>query len=376
MRHHQLRRRVRQPLRQRQVLVDRALEHFQKFQIRRPGVFNVMRQGFLNVPDVATLEILGSRPPAGREHRHPPLARIEKLPLIRIGVPVQFAQPARLQRHHRRRRGRHRKTLRIDDPHFAALVAHRRRIFHRPKRKIDRRHSQGPRRHPFILFERRRQVRLKNEIFFFGKIRQRALAHPEILGHHVRRCMRHPIRQQHRLVLRKISIVEYQQEFAAVRPQPLNRMWNPGREEPQLILGHIGDETFPLQIDAGDARVAVQHDRPLGSRVPMQLPHPARRQAHVHARQTFRHRQLALRHLPRPSPFLQPLMRERKRILERLHPARIRRQWMVRARILRVQHRVRRPRIAPALVGDRLGARRLLRRQLLRAQHAGRRQRC
>src|SRR5215467_6262449 len=46
--HDQLRRRMREPFRERKILVDPGFEHLQKFQIGVAGVFDVVRQGFLD----------------------------------------------------------------------------------------------------------------------------------------------------------------------------------------------------------------------------------------------------------------------------------------------------------------------------------------
>jgi len=61
--------------------------------------------------------------------------------------------------------------------------------------------------------------------------------------------MIHRVAQQHRLRLGKIAVVEYQQEFAAIRIQALDRMRDATREEPQIVFLGVGDKTFSLRID-------------------------------------------------------------------------------------------------------------------------------
>ncbi len=70
-------------------------------------------------------------------------------------------------------------------------------------------------------------------------------------------------------------------------------------------------------IQARYSRVAVKHERPFASRVPMQLAYTTRGEAHVHARDRGRDRQVCDCHLAGPAAFLYALMRKRKRIFER-----------------------------------------------------------
>src|SRR5260370_2112500 len=65
---HELRRGVRQPFGECQVLVEAALEHFEELQVAGAGVFDVMRERFLNVAHVAGLEVHGASAAAGGEY--------------------------------------------------------------------------------------------------------------------------------------------------------------------------------------------------------------------------------------------------------------------------------------------------------------------
>src|SRR5882724_1389708 len=90
VRHDQFRRRMRQPLRKRQVLVETALEHFKKYQVRVTGVLDVMQQRFLHVPDVSRLKVHRAGAVACRHHSHSSPSTDVVLPLVGIGVPMQF----------------------------------------------------------------------------------------------------------------------------------------------------------------------------------------------------------------------------------------------------------------------------------------------
>ena len=88
------------------------------------------------------------------------------------------------------------------------------------------------------------------------------------------------------------------------------------REVPQIAFANIIHEVAPILVDSGDARTTVEHERPLGFLVPMQLAHTARSQAHIHAGERGRDRQFTRRHLPRPAAFTEPVVRVGKRELQ------------------------------------------------------------
>src|SRR6266481_1264516 len=92
-------------------------------------------------------------------------------------------------------------------------------------------------------------------------------------------------------------------------------------EKPKIVFLGISDETLPVAVNRRNPRRAVKHDRPLGGRVPMQLPDAARGQPHVYARHVLRDGQLPNSHLPRPSALVSPLVRKGERILEVLNQA-------------------------------------------------------
>ena len=118
---------------------------------------------------------------------------------------------------------------------------------------------------------------------------------------------------------------------------------------------HIAHKGAPLLIDRRYPGRAIQHQRPLRSYMPVQLANTAGDQPHLHSSHRLRDRQIAHRYLPRPSTRLNPLMRQRERILERLLAARIRRRRPHRIRVLIIQHRIRRrPRLALVDPGMRI----------------------
>lgn len=107
------------------------------------------------------------------------------------------------------------------------------------------------------------------------------LTHSEIRRQDIVRSVRHPVGKQHSLIFRKIAIVEDKKEFTTVRIQALNGMQDTSGEIPEIAFADVGDKALAFNIEPGDARVAVQHDRPLGSSVPVQFAYASRGQSHV-----------------------------------------------------------------------------------------------
>ncbi len=133
--------------------------------------------------------------------------------------------------------------------------------------------------------------------------------------------------------------------------QALNRMRNSGRKVAEIAFFDVGDKALAIRIDAGDARPAVQHERPFRGSVPMQFADTAGGQPHVHAGKRLGHRKLADGDLARPPARLKALVREREWILEGLHPSGVRGQRLIGVRVRGVQGRIRRARIARAPIG-------------------------
>src|ERR1700722_1028057 len=79
---HQPRRRMRQPLGGRDVLVRIVRKLLQKNQIFRARVLHVVRTRLLHIPHIALLEVEGPRLAAGLEDGHAALAAHVVLPLI------------------------------------------------------------------------------------------------------------------------------------------------------------------------------------------------------------------------------------------------------------------------------------------------------
>ena len=119
----------------------------------------------------------------------------------------------------------------------------------------------------------------------------------------------------------KVSIVEYQQKSATIRAQALDRMRNSRRKQPQVALRYVADQAPAFLIHRGDARVAVQHDRPLRFHVPVELADSASRQSHFHTRDGCRDWQFANRDLACPATALDTLVCQREGILERFDGA-------------------------------------------------------
>src|ERR1700723_3896591 len=96
--------------------------------------------------------------------------------------------------------------------------------------------------------------------------------------------MCNPPGDEESIVFREHAFIKNKQELATVaRPQTLNGMRKPGREEPEVALAHIVDENGSIGIHNGDTSIAIEHNGPFICRVPMQLAEAAAGEAHVDA---------------------------------------------------------------------------------------------
>ena len=93
--------------------------------------------------------------------------------------------------------------------------------------------------------------------------------------------MRHPLREQERIVFRKHTLIEDQEELASVWPQALDRMRIAGREVPQIALAHVVDKDRPIRIQYCDGGTSIEHDGPLIGCMPMQFAKAARRRGRL-----------------------------------------------------------------------------------------------
>ena len=89
----------------RDSLIDVALEHLQKFEVGIARVLDVVRQRLLDIANIARFEIHRTSAASRGEDGHSSLPAHEVLPLVGIWMPVQFADPARMHSHDRRRDG-------------------------------------------------------------------------------------------------------------------------------------------------------------------------------------------------------------------------------------------------------------------------------
>jgi hypothetical protein len=152
--------------------------------------------------------------------------------------------------------------------------------------------------------------------------------------------VRHPVGEQHGLVLREVAVVEHEQKLTTIGIQALNGMWDSRGKIPQIAFRHVTHKALAIGIEPRDARIPVKHEGPLGSRVPVQLSYASGGQSHVHAGNRFGNRELPDRHLTRPSAFLHPFMRDSKRIFKRLHAACVGGRWQEGIGILFIQRRI------------------------------------
>ena len=99
--------------------------------------------------------------------------------------------------------------------------------------------------------------------------------------------MGNSLREKEGAVLREITFIEHQQELATIWTKTLNGMGKTSRKQPQIALAHVIDKHRAVRIHDRDAGVAVEHDRPLISGVPVQFAKAAGSKPHIHAGQIF-----------------------------------------------------------------------------------------
>ena len=93
-----------------------------------------------------------------------------------------------------------------------------------------------------------------------------------------------PLGDEESVVFREHAFIKNEQELATViRPQTLNGMRKPGREEPEVTLAHIVDEHRSIGVQNSYASIAIEHNGPFIRRVPMQFAEAATGKPHVNA---------------------------------------------------------------------------------------------
>lgn len=105
----------------------------------------------------------------------------------------------------------------------------------------------------------------------------------EVLGQNADRGPREHLRHQERLVLTERSVVKDQQELDPL-VERLDVVRHPGREEPHVTGADIIDKARAARVDRRHPHAALEDQRPLVGRVPVQLAVRVRTQAHVDAR--------------------------------------------------------------------------------------------
>src|SRR5258708_28540384 len=135
--HREVRWCVAESFREREVLIEAALEHFQKFQVGVARVLNIVGQRFLDIANVPGLKVRSTGAASGCEHRHSSCTADEVLPFVGIGMPVELANPSRMDGYHRRRnRGGNVEVAGINDPYLASLGALRNRVLYRTECEV------------------------------------------------------------------------------------------------------------------------------------------------------------------------------------------------------------------------------------------------
>src|SRR5207302_7445995 len=114
-----------------------------------------------------------------------------------------------------------------------------------------------------------------------------ALRNAKILGQDVLGRVRHPVGEQNSGKLRKVAVIENEQELRAIGIQSLNRVRNSGGEIPKIVFRYVGDEAFAFVVDGGNPRASVEHIGPLRSGMPMEFADSAGRKPHIHAGKSY-----------------------------------------------------------------------------------------
>ncbi len=135
-------------------------------------------------------------------------------------------------------------------------------------------------------------------------------AEAKVLRQHSSRSVSHPFRDEESVVFGKISFIEYEEEFAAVRVESLDGMRIASGKIPEVIFLDVVDEHGSVGIHDCNARFAIEHHGPLVRSVPVKLAEAASGEAHVDARQICGGGKFTLGYLVRPASLFDALMRE------------------------------------------------------------------
>src|SRR5579862_2596422 len=221
------------------------------------------------------MKVHRARVSACGKYRHSPRSSHIVLPLILIGVPVEFAQSARLQGHNRGGDIGGGKVFSVNNLyapagaylgglHFAGKKCEG--IRHRPRTFI----------HLFLLFrERTRQIAREDKQLVRRHILEGRLGHIEILRQHFLGRMVHPVCQKEGFEFVEVTIVEYEKELTAIGTKALNRVRNSAWEKPEVPSVDVIYKSASMLIDGGDARRSGGHEGPLCANMPMQLANAA-----------------------------------------------------------------------------------------------------
>src|SRR5499427_1771283 len=115
--------------------------------------------------------------------------------------------------------------------------------------------------------------------------------------------------------------------------------------KPEIALTHILHVGATLRVQHRDPAVAIGHVGPFRRLVPVQFADAARAEAHVDAGDSARDREVGLRHLARPAPALDALVRVVEGGPELRQLADVRGRRIDRIRKLRLKRRITRPRV-------------------------------
>ena len=125
----------------------------------------------------------------------------------------------------------------------------------------------------------------------------------EVLGQDLLGAVREQLAQQLRVVVRKVALVENEDEFGAL-VERLDAVRHAGGEKPEVAGLQVVDKVLAVLVDGGDAHAAVEDVGPFVGAVPVHFAVGVGGQAHVDAGHLRRDRQVVVVLLPRPARVL------------------------------------------------------------------------
>src|SRR5258706_10394571 len=288
MRSYRFRRRMPEPVIQGDIEKLIGLEHFQKDTVGAASVFDVMGRNPGNKANIVCIEVHRAGSSLVHDYGHPSFASEPELPLACIRIPMQFAQGSCLESNDRGSDGLPTgKVARAHNTNFTARCflggGHPRHF----ERVLDGRFHTPSSNRGLVLRERLRELCRENVKLVRWQLCDGALVESKIFCQDIAWCVRNRFGEKEGALFREVTVIEHQQELAAIRTKSLNGMGKTCGEQPQIALLHVVDEHCAVGIQNCDASAAVLHHRPLSCGVPVEFAEAAGSKPHVYAGQIF-----------------------------------------------------------------------------------------